>query len=74
LSFEIPGLYRFNPESDEECAAIGTMMKMGKNASYINMGGCPDAMEVGCETGMPSSCDDYMVDLGGKSVQSFIFL
>jgi hypothetical protein len=29
------------------------------------MGGCPEAMEYGCEDGViPPECDDYLVDLG----------
>jgi hypothetical protein len=66
FALEIPGSYRFNATSDEQCAAIGTMMKMGQNATFINMGGCIDAMELGCANGIPASCEDYKVDLGGK--------
>jgi hypothetical protein len=61
FALEIPGNYRFNPNNDEECAAIGTMMKIGSKAGYINMGGCPDAMEYGCDAGIPPECDDYLV-------------
>ena len=41
------------------------MMKIGSKAGYINMGGCPEAMENGCPDGViPPECDDYLVDLG----------
>jgi len=63
-AFEIPGDYRFDALSDEKCAAIGTMMKIGQKAAFINMGGCPEAMEFGCLEGIPPACEDYLVDLG----------
>jgi hypothetical protein len=61
---EIPGQYRFDAADDQKCAAIGTMMKIGSKAGFINMGGCPLAMEDGCLNGVPTECDDYRVDLG----------
>jgi hypothetical protein len=35
FALEIPGEYRFNATNDEQCAAIGTMMKMGSNVRKI---------------------------------------
>lgn len=64
FAFEIPGDYRFSRENNQLCASIATMMKIGDKASFLNMGGCPDALD-GCENGVPSSCDDYRVDIGG---------
>lgn len=63
-ALEIPGLYRFDELDNKKCAAIGTMMKIGEKASYLNMGGCPESMELGCADGIPDSCADYLVDLG----------
>ena len=63
FALEIPGLYRFNETDNHFCAAIGTMFKIGSRATYVNMGGCPDAL-VGCPDGVPPECEDYLVDLG----------
>jgi hypothetical protein len=64
FALEIPGQYRFNSTDDTQCAAIGTMMKIGSKAGFINMGGCPEAMETGCADGViPPECEDYVVDL-----------
>lgn len=65
FAFEFPGAYKFNASSDELCAAIGTMAKVGVMATFYSMGGCPDAMG-GCgEEGIiPDTCVDYLVDLG----------
>lgn len=63
FALEIPGEYRFNSTNNKMCAAIGTMFKIGEKASYLNMGGCPDAM-AGCPDGVPETCDDYRVDIG----------
>jgi hypothetical protein len=63
FALEIPGEYRFNTTDDHLCAAIGTMFKVGSKASYINMGGCPDAL-AGCDEGVPDTCADYLVDVG----------
>jgi len=60
---EIPGAYRFNETADELCAAIGTMMKIGADATFINMGGCPLAAS-GCANGVEASCANYVVDIG----------
>ena len=61
----IPGDYRFNASVSELCASIATMFKIGSNASYINMGGCPDAAFSCLSNGtVPASCDDYRVDIG----------
>jgi hypothetical protein len=40
------------------------MMKIGPKATFLNMGGCIEAMENGCIAGVPPECDDYRVDLG----------
>jgi hypothetical protein len=53
------GQYRFDTEDNKKCAAIGTMMKIGEKAAYLNMGGCPEALE-GCEDGPPPECDEYV--------------
>jgi len=63
FALEIPGEYRFNATDNKQCAAIATMMKIGPDASYINMGACPDAF-AGCADGVPASCDSYRVDIG----------
>lgn len=63
FAFEIPGEYRFSIEDNHLCAAVATMMKVGEKATYLNMGGCPDAMG-GCES-VPDTCSDYLVDIGG---------
>lgn len=39
-------------------------MPIGPKAAFLNMGGCPEAMENGCENGIPPECADYLVDLG----------
>jgi hypothetical protein len=63
---EIPGKYRFDPDENKRCAAIGTMMPIGSKAGFLNMGGCPESMEAGgCPDGIiPETCMDYTVDLG----------
>lgn len=63
LAMEIPGYYRFNSTDNHFCASIGTMMKIGAKATYVNMGGCPDAA-TGCDDGVPDTCDEYRVDIG----------
>lgn len=63
FALEIPGRYRFDTLDNKKCAAIGTMMKIGPKAAYINMGGCPEALQ-GCDDGIPAACEDYRVDLG----------
>jgi len=63
FAMEIPGEYRFSSEDNHLCASIATMFKVGSKATYVNMGGCPDAMG-GCEGGVPDTCSDYRVDIG----------
>lgn len=63
FALEIPGEYRFNTEDNHLCAAIGTMFKVGAQATYYNMGGCPDAAS-GCANGVPDTCEPYRVDIG----------
>ena len=41
FALEIPGVYRFSDTVSELCAAIATMMKIGSQATFVNMGGCP---------------------------------
>ena len=62
FALEIPGEYNFDTEDNHLCAAIGTMFKVGSKATYINMGGCPDAA-TGCDA-VPDTCTDYLVDIG----------
>ena len=64
FALEIPGDYRFNSTNNEQCAAIATMMKIGAQATFLNMGGCPDAL-TGCTQGaIPTTCDAHRVDIG----------
>lgn len=64
FALEIPGIYKFDELDNKKCAAIGTMMKIGSKAAYLNMGSCPDALQ-GCDAGPPlPECADYLVDLG----------
>jgi hypothetical protein len=66
LSLEVPGDYRFNATDNAKCAAIATMMKIGAEATYDNMGGCPEVLADPslCDNGAPASCDSYLVDIG----------
>lgn len=64
FALEIPGEYRFNTTDNHKCASIATMTKVGKDATFMNMGGCPDAMG-GCSDGVvPDTCETYTVDIG----------
>jgi hypothetical protein len=63
LTLSVPGKYRFDADSNELCAAIATMTRIGEDATYYNMGGCPQAA-TGCENGVPAQCDAYRVDIG----------
>jgi hypothetical protein len=63
-SLAIPGDYRFDALDNKKCAAIGTMMKIGPKAAFLNMGGCQESVEFGCDAGIPAECQDYLVDLG----------
>jgi hypothetical protein len=63
FALEIPGEFRFSADDDHLCASIATMFKIGENATFLNMGGCPDAT-AGCEEGVPETCDAYRVDIG----------
>lgn len=60
--FEVPGAYRFSTEDNTKCASISTMFKMGEDATFFNMGGCPLGDK--CESD-PEGCESYKVDLGG---------
>jgi len=63
FAMEIPGDYSFDATNNHKCAAIGTMFKIGNDATFVDMGGCPDAA-YGCSAGIPASCDNYIVDIG----------
>ena len=63
MAISVPGRYRFSTDDDHLCTSISTMMAVGKDAEYVNMGGCPDAKS-GCPIGIPASCKDYTVDVG----------
>ena len=63
LAMEVPGAYLYDATTDELCAAIGMMMKIGQEATFVNMGGCPDAAN-GCINGVPDTCNSYLVDIG----------
>ncbi len=65
FALAIPGDYRFNSAASELCAKIVVMLKIGSNATFVNMGGCPDASS-GCSSGVPSTCDDYRVNIGAE--------
>lgn len=67
LTMEIPGTFRFDATSNEKCAAVSTMFKIGEKATFVNMGGCPLALsnQSVCDNLMiPDACEDYRVDLG----------
>lgn len=65
FSMQIPGEFSFDTEDNHKCAAIGTMLKVGADATYVNMGGCPDALAPGsCDNGVPDTCLPYLVDIG----------
>jgi hypothetical protein len=66
LALEIPGLYRFDTLDNNLCAAIATMMKIGVDATYFNMGGCPDAIAdtTTCNATVLETCAPYLVDIG----------
>lgn len=65
LALEIPGDYRFNTTDNKLCAAVATMMKIGVDATYVNMGGCPTAPTENCTVDViPDTCDAHRVDIG----------
>jgi hypothetical protein len=67
FAFSIPGFFRFNSTDNKQCASIGTMMKIGADATFMNMGGCPEALSpsVTCDaTLLQETCSAYRVDLG----------
>lgn len=65
LTMEIPGSYRFDTSDSAKCASISTMFKVGAEATFVNMGGCPEVLaDTGvCEglTAIPTSCESYRV-------------
>jgi hypothetical protein len=66
MTLEVPGKYRFSVDDNKLCPSIATMMKMGVDATFYNMGGCTDA-QAGCDiiTGaVPATCETYKVDVG----------
>jgi hypothetical protein len=65
MAMEIPGLYQFNATDDHFCAAIATMIKVGVDASFVQMGNCPDAGPGSeCSDTILEACDTYRVDIG----------
>eukprot|EP00551_Chaetoceros_affinis_P000471 CAMPEP_0203647368 /NCGR_PEP_ID=MMETSP0088-20131115/15610_1 /ASSEMBLY_ACC=CAM_ASM_001087 /TAXON_ID=426623 /ORGANISM="Chaetoceros affinis, Strain CCMP159" /LENGTH=336 /DNA_ID=CAMNT_0050504981 /DNA_START=9 /DNA_END=1019 /DNA_ORIENTATION=+ len=65
MAFEVPGPYRFNATDDHLCASISTMWRIGDNAQYMNMGGCPHVKYGEKCTEVPELCNPFRVDLGG---------
>jgi hypothetical protein len=64
LSLEIPGEFSFDTEDNHLCASIATMTKIGVDATYVNMGGCPEAMGGCTDDVVPDTCEPYRVDIG----------
>ena len=62
ILMKIPGEFRFDAQDNHKCAAIAIMFQMGSEASFYNMGGCPQASKL-C-LGMPSECENHKVDIG----------
>jgi hypothetical protein len=59
LTLSVPGKYRFDAGSNELCAAIATMTRIGEDASFSQAA-------AGCDAtgGVPAQCDAYRVDIG----------
>lgn len=65
FALSVPGPYRFDPKDNHKCASIATMFKIGQAATYVDMGGCPDAnFPDACIDGIPPQCDEHRVDIG----------
>jgi hypothetical protein len=65
LALQIPGEFSFSSTDDHLCASIATMIKVGDDATFYNMGGCADALFDGaCEETVPDSCLSHQVDIG----------
>lgn len=66
FALDIPGLYRFNDTDNHFAASIATMMKIGVDATYWDMGGCPEAVVDGvvCTADLVEACDAHRVDIG----------
>jgi hypothetical protein len=65
FALSIPGPYRFDADDDHKCASIATMFKIGQQATFVDMGGCPDALSPdACSSGVPPQCDEHRVDIG----------
>jgi len=65
LALSIPGMFRFNSTNNKQCAAIATMQKIGVDATFYNMGGCPDALPGNsCNATVLDMCDTHRVDIG----------
>lgn len=66
MAFEVPGRFRFNTTDDHLCASMSTMWRVGDDATFSNMGGCPHAhYGSSCNGVVPDACLPYRVDLGG---------
>jgi len=66
LALQIPGFFRFNATDNHHCAAVATMQKIGADATFYNMGGCPEAVVEGvtCDAALVETCDAHRVDIG----------
>ena len=65
FAFAVPGDYRFNSTASELCAKIAVILKIGSNATFVNMGGLPQRF-IRLRQIIPSTCDDYRVDIGAE--------
>jgi hypothetical protein len=60
FALQIPGEYSFNETLPGLTPAVGLQHKIGPNATFFNMGGCPEAVKA-CANG--TVCDSYRVDI-----------
>jgi len=68
MAMEIPGQYQFSTTNDHLCASIATMIKVGVDAEFYNMGNCPLGAGPGSSCASNKTildvCDAYRVDIG----------
>ena len=65
FALEVPGFYRFNATDNHHCAAIATMMKVGVDATFLDMGGCSEAgFGSTCDEATLQACKTHRVDIG----------